>query len=559
MKHLKYYLLVAVVALSIVGCRKTIEVSFENVPQELEAQGGTIELALKSNGEWVIGSTVDWIAIEPMSGNGDATLTLTALANTTGELRSAQITATTKDNTAVMNVTQKAEENYYLIVTPEEIVCGEEGGEFTVVVSSNVEWNVFAPDWISCSVAGGSNDSTIILTVSPMGDGLEESRMGDVFFGRSLVSTGANSVTDKIHVVQTADPILGIELTPNDLHFECMGETKTVFVSTEDSWTATAEDDWVTLSQAQGQGDAEISVSVNENPVFVDRRSIVHFTTAGGVQTALIIRQSAAIDPHFLEVSPLAFEFGKEGGEQEITIGCDTDWLFFIDCDWLSLSQLSGTGNTRVVLTAEQNELNEPRSTEFAIKSDGLFYELTVNQAAGDAPLVTYFDPDSLFVMYSGGIQHVQLNSNVSWQLQTSDWISMISPASGEGNASFDIIVNSHSDPEDRIGYVRAIHDGQVKATLVVVQEGKPDILETDVTSIDVRPEGGDFVVHVTANQSWTTKVNTEWMQCVPVGGFNNGSFTIRVESMPSTEPRTGQIKVVGSMGSVVVITVNQH
>ncbi len=559
MKHLKYYLLVAVVALSIVGCRKTIEVSFENVPQELEAQGGTIELALKSNGEWVIGSTVDWIAIEPMSGNGDATLTLTALANTTGELRSAQITATTKDNTAVMNVTQKAEENYYLIVTPEEIVCGEEGGEFTVVVSSNVEWNVFAPDWISCSVAGGSNDSTILLTVSPMGDGLEESRMGDVFFGRSLVSTGANSVTDKIHVVQTADPILGIELTPNDLHFECMGETKTVFVSTEDSWTATAEDDWVTLSQAQGQGDAEISVSVNENPVFVDRRSIVHFTTAGGVQTALIIRQSAAIDPHFLEVSPLAFEFGKEGGEQEITIGCDTDWLFFIDCDWLSLSQLSGTGNTRVVLTAEQNELNEPRSTEFAIKSDGLFYELTVNQAAGDAPLVTYFDPDSLFVMYSGGIQHVQLNSNVSWQLQTSDWISMISPASGEGNASFDIIVNSHSDPEDRIGYVRAIHDGQVKATLVVVQEGKPDILETDVTSIDVRPEGGDFVVHVTANQSWTTKVNTEWMQCVPVGGFNNGSFTIRVESMPSTEPRTGQIKVVGSMGSVVVITVNQH
>ena len=559
MKHLKYYLLVAVVALSIVGCRKTIEVSFENVPQELEAQGGTIELALKSNGEWVIGSTVDWIAIEPMSGNGDATLTLTALANTTGELRSAQITATTKDNTAVMNVTQKAEENYYLIVTPEEIVCGEEGGEFTVVVSSNVEWNVFAPDWISCSVAGGSNDSTILLTVSPMGDGLEESRMGDVFFGRSLVSTGANSVTDKIHVVQTADPILGIELTPNDLHFECMGETKTVFVSTEDSWTATAEDDWVTLSQAQGQGDAEISVSVNENPVFVDRRSIVHFTTAGGVQTALIIRQSAAIDPHFLEVSPLAFEFGKEGGEQEITIGCDTDWLFFIDCDWLSLSQLSGTGNTRVVLTAEQNELNEPRSTEFAIKSDGLFYELTVNQAAGDAPLVTYFAPDSLFVMYSGGIQHVQLNSNVSWQLQTSDWISMISPASGEGNASFDIIVNSHSDPEDRIGYVRAIHDGQVKATLVVVQEGKPDILETDVTSIDVRPEGGDFVVHVTANQSWTTKVNTEWMQCVPVGGFNNGSFTIRVESMPSIEPRTGQIKVVGSMGSVVVITVNQH
>ena len=329
-------------------------------------------------------------------------------------------------------------------------------------------------------------------------------------------------------------------------------------MTTEDSWTATVEEDWVALSQTEGQGDAEIRVTVGENPVYVNRRTLVHFETIGGVRTELIIRQEAASDPHFLEVSPLEFEFGKEGGEREITIGCDTSWLIVLECDWLSLSQLSGTGNATVILTAEQNEIGEPRSMEFVIKSLSLSHEFTVSQAAGDIPVEVEFSPDSLFVSYLGGVQHVQLNANISWQLRASSWITLTT-TSGEGDASFDIIVDNNIAPDDRIGFVNVIHGGQVKATLVIVQEGKPNILETDATYIDVRPEGGDIVVHVTANQSWVVKINTDWIRCVPLSGVNNGSFTISVDPLPSNEPRIGQIKVVGSLGPVVLITVDQH
>ena len=138
MKQFKYYLLVAAVALSIFGCQKEIEVSFEKTTQELDAQGGSVEMKLKSNGEWTINPTEDWITVSPMSGNGDATLTITAEANATQENRSAEITATTKDKTATLVVSQEAME-YYLVVTPKEIQCGSEGGDFTVTVSSNIE------------------------------------------------------------------------------------------------------------------------------------------------------------------------------------------------------------------------------------------------------------------------------------------------------------------------------------------------------------------------------------------------------------------------------------
>ena len=129
MKRLSYLLFVAAVVMAFVGCRKPVEVSFDTTTQEIDAQGGSIELALKSNGEWIINPTAEWIAISPMSGKGDATLTLTAEANTTGEDRSTQIKATTKDNTATLMVTQGAvvqppQPQYYLNVSPKVFRCG---------------------------------------------------------------------------------------------------------------------------------------------------------------------------------------------------------------------------------------------------------------------------------------------------------------------------------------------------------------------------------------------------------------------------------------------------
>ena len=551
MKQLKCFLIVAVVALIVMGCQKTVEVSFENTTQEIDAQGGSIELALKSNGDWTIEPTVEWMTINPMSGKGDATLTLTAEANTTGESRTAEVKATTKDNTATLTLTQGAAEEY-VNVTPKEILCGSEGGEFVVELSTTVDWTVSAPEWIVCTPNEGSGDASIILRVNPVDGDFSGDREAEVLFGDLNIS-------DKIHVVQTVDPVLGIEITPNNLNFVCTGETKTVSVTTEDSWTASANVDWVTLSQTEGQGDAEISVTVAENPIYIDRAAIVRFSTAGGVNVVLTIIQEATPDPHFLEVSPLVFEFGKEGGERSLTIGCDTDWGIDMDCPWLSISQLTGTGNATVVLTANQNELNEPRSYEFHIKSGELNYEITVRQAAGDAPLVAVFDSDTLFVTYTGGMQHVQLTSNTTWLLQASEWIGLLTVSSGDGDASFDILVDNNLDPDDRVGFVKAVHAGQVLATLVVVQEGKPNILETDYTEVDVRPEGGDYVIQVTANQKWTVATNEEWIRCNPQSGFGNGSFTITVDALPSPRPRTGYIKVSGSTGAQVTITVNQH
>ena len=106
---------------------------------------------------------------------------------------------------------------------------------------------------------------------------------------------------------------------------------------------------------------------------------------------------------------------------------------------------------------------------------------------------------------------------------------------------------------------MNAIHNGEVISALVIVQEGKTNDLETDITELDVRPEGGEFEIQVTANQAWTVHADVDWLHCNPSSGFGNGSFTITVDVLSSPRPREGHIKVVGDAGSEVVIIVNQH
>ena len=554
MKKLNYLLFVTVVALAFVGCRKTAEVSFTIPTQEMDAQGGSIETMLKSNGEWTINSTAEWIIVSPMSGKGDATLTLTAEANTTGEDRATTITATTKDNTASLIVMQEAvaqPQQYYLTVTPRTIHCGSDGGEFTVEVSSNIDWTVTTPQWITCLMEEGSNDETVTLIVSPIDGEFSETRVGEVRFGSSLAY-------NIVYVVQRVGPVMGIDVTPKNLDFISAGETKTVTVTTEDAWTASLEVDWVTLGQVEGQGDAEISVTLTENPNHEERQTIVTFNTVGGIQAMLGIWQEASPDSHFLEVSPLEFQFGKEGGQRDIVVGCDTEWEFALSDDWLSLSQSSGEGNATVVLTAAPNLLTESRTSRFYLKSGDLSYELNAIQAPGDSPLVVDFNTDTLFFAYTGGLQPLSLTSNTSWQLQVSEWISLLTN-SGQGDASFDIIVDGNQSPQGRIGFVNAVHNGQVLATVIVVQEGKPNILETDITDLEVRPEGGSYDIQVTANQSWTVNTDVEWLQFEPQSGFGNKILTITVDPLVGVRPRTGHVKVSGETGNQVTITVNQH
>lgn len=555
MNKLKIFMFVAVLALAATGCRKTIEVSFVDDTFEIGAQGGVLEAQVVSNGSWNVCGYPNWITVSPESGTGNATLTLTVLPNEESEIRVGTVDVASKDISALITVTQDFEpvdDDVYLTISPDSYECGEAGGEFNVTVLSNDSWSVTGmPDWIICSATSGSGDTTFTVTVHALYGEVSSAREANLVIGNEQIQK-------TLHVVQNLDPQISISVEPEVLEMPSEGGFGSLAVMCEGAWMASATEDWVTLDKTEGEGDSELMVTVSENPNLTPRQALVELVSSTGANALVSVRQLAAPDPHFLEVSPLDFFFGKEGGTQEITIGCDTQWKVDLVSGWLSISETIGTGNATLLLTAEPNSFNEPRVAEFVISSEGLDKQLRVTQEAGDEIMMATFVPDTISASYTGGVYHLEITSNTSWQLVASSWISLMT-TSGEGDASFDILVDNNSAEFARMGFVRAIHEEQVLAQAVIAQEGKPNILETDVTEIDARPEGGEYVVHVTANQSWEVTYNVDWISCTPVSGFANGEFTISVAPMPNARPRTGRLKLTGSTGAEIILTVNQH
>lgn len=552
MNKLRIFMFVAALALAATGCRKTVEISFVENTFEIGAQGGVLEAYLESNGSWNICGAPDWITVSPESGTGNTTLTLTVLPNEGSEIRIGTVDAATKDISALITVTQDFEVGAYLTISPDYYECGEAGGEFDVTVSSNDSWTVSdLPDWIMCSMTSGSGDTTITVTVHAINGEASSGREANLVIGNEQIQK-------TLHVVQNLDPQISISVEPEVLEMPCEGGSASLAVTCEGAWTAFATANWITLDKTEGEGDSELIVTVTENPNLTPRIANVVLASSTGANAFVSVRQEASPAPHFLEVSPIDFFFSKEGGTQEITIGCDTQWKVDLSSDWLAVSEMIGTGNAIISLIAEPNSFFNPRSAEFFITSEGLEKRLIVTQEAGDEVMFADFVPDTVFASYTGGVYHLELTSNVGWQLESSDWISLMT-TSGEGDASIDIIVDYNSAEFGRMGVVRAVKDEHVLGKAVIAQEGKPNILETDITEIDARPEGGEYVVHVTANQSWEVACNVDWISCTPESGFANGEFTISVTPMSSAQPRTGRLKLRGSTGVEIIITVNQH
>ena len=431
-----------------------------------------------------------------------------------------------------------------------------EGATVEVSLTSNGDWSVDThPEWLSVSPASGKGDATLSLT-APAYEG-EEARSGEV-----RVTTKDNSAT--LTVTQEPLPVVityYITVNPTDLQADSEGGTYEVTVSSNDEWTVSTTAEWVHCEPASGNGDATVTLTVDPNQGDVSERGAeVTFLTLSDESASLQIVQEGSIpEPHFLVVSPTGFGFAKEGGNAEVTISCDTDWTVDLECEWASLSANSGTGNGTLTLTVDPNPIGMPRSIEFKVISEPLSQVITVSQEAGDEPLVVTFEPDTLFPTYEGGFQHLDLFSNTSWQLETtSGWITLLT-TSGYGDASFNIVVDGNNNPEGRTGYINARHNGQLLGTIVVAQEGKPDTFETDITEISAGTEGGEFTIHLTSYQSWTLNCGEDWITCRPDSGLGSSDILVVVQPSGSPRPRTGHIKIVGSTGAAIVVTVEQN
>lgn len=551
MKRLHLFLFVAALSCFVMGCRKPVEVSFGVDSKTIAAEGGSCTVALKSNGDWTVSTTAEWFTVSPTSGNGDATLTIEVQPNTSDQVRSQEIIASTKDNTASLSIEQEGTDKYITLM-PSSMLGDWEGGSFQVIVHANIAWTVTTlPEWVECSKLEGNGDDTLWMTMNPF---LEPGhREADVTFGDE-------NIYAQFHVKQTGTTEVQhfLNVTPNELHVANTGESITLFVSCDETWTTLLDGEWISLDKTEGEGNDIVVVTVAENPLYGARNTAIKFVSNSGLIVVVDIAQEASVDPHFLEVTPSTLYFGHEGGSQDVAIGCDVDWSVLFFDEWLSVSTMEGTGNGSVTITVEPNVLHETRVAALNVTSGNLSQRILVRQTPGEELLWAAVNPDSLFAPQPGAALSFAVTSNTDWVLSAPSWI-VLPQTYGSGDASIDMMVGANIAYSSRIGHVSVMHNGSELAHVVVVQEGVTPTLTADVEEIVFTREGGTQSFNLTANTSWTiTNTATDWLYCEPLTGNGDSVVLLKADPMTGTQERETVLVIRGSMGQVINVTVRQ-
>ena len=551
MKNIRHLLFVMIV-LTLVGCNKDVNVKLSKINQEFEAVGGTAEINLESNGAWQVNGCPDWLSISPMSGEGNATLSVTCAANTNSQERTAEIKVSTKNNEAALVVKQAFVEGNFITFSPEAIDCDFQGGEFQIAVEANCDWSVGTlPNWIHCEPMSGSHSANVMLTVGQYTFSSDGNREYNIDFM-------AGEEHYYLHVSQANDEEYHVVVTPNSVDFGAEGGSQTVVLQSITSWTAEGLADWISITPSSGEGNGEIAVSVQPNPNFEARNSRIVITSSVGCVTSLTVIQEAAINPHYLTINPTTLAFPYTESSLDLLISTDSLWSISSNEAWLSFSSQSGVGESTITVTASEHTLMGVRRAEIEVVSGSLQQTVFVTQESGYSEPILGINPNHLQISCEHESVLVSISANVDWDLHYSaGWIG-VNQEHGVGDAEVQIDAKPNFGEEPRTCMVYLYHQEVVYDTLVIEQDARVYYVEPNVTELNATNQGDTFLIVVSANQDWLAVPNCGWVHVEPEHGSGDGSFRIVVDANNTPMSRTAEVRLSGSVSGVATIQINQ-
>lgn len=390
-----------------------IQFSVSNTSFSYPSSGGEKVFTVNTNAHWIFsyagtqgGDLPDWLSLSPSEGVGTTEVTLKAARNPNDTSRSTTLVLRPSAVNApvTLSVTQEALE---FEVTGDALNFGSKGGSMPLQITTNSEW-VAAVDptyWFSVTPSSGTGSGTITVTATPNTD-------KDTRHGKLTVFCG-----DVFHEFDIVQQGTWLDISSDMLHFTSRGGSETLSVSTDKSWTATADEDWITLSPSEGKGDVALTVTAADNPSVDSRLSFFTLTTSDGMTVSAFVEQ----DARYLTVETERVTFGNAGGNQTVNLSTDGTYEVTSDASWLSFSKYAGS----FIITAAENTTTEAREADVTVSLSGLTkgkLERTVHVIQTDngggfekKPYLTFEAIESAaFKMTDNSLQY-SLNDGLTW------------------------------------------------------------------------------------------------------------------------------------------------
>jgi hypothetical protein len=223
--------------------------------------------------------------------------------------------------------------------------------------------------------------------------------VGPTFYG---IKTAAK-VTAIGETVTTYTPTLGTNTLTVSTNIVSLpaeaNNNKTVDVRSNIAWKATSNQAWLTLSSTADSANKTITLIAEDNIVIAPRTATV--TVSGnGVVSQLITVVQRGVGP-MLNISTNTISIpAPANNSKSFNVISNTKWNAVCNQTWLTLSSLSGTGDTSITLIAQANPDSTMRTATITVSATGASSQIVnaVQEAKASMSEVSNLDEHELTV-----------------------------------------------------------------------------------------------------------------------------------------------------------------
>jgi hypothetical protein len=364
-------------------------------------ESSTASFGIISNTTWNVSSDQSWLSFNHSTGTGNGSVTITSQANLTIIQRTATITVSATGATSkTITVTQAAGDATLSVSSTALNVAATGGSTATLAITSNTSWTIISDQsWVSANPATGNGNSTIIFTAE---------NNPNIEKRTATITINAPGIPAKTVTISQESGSVILTLSTYSSTLEAVeGSSSTVTVTSNTSWNIVTSPDWLNITPASGTGNSLVTITAEINNTTAERSDSVIFTTPEGTIRILSVIQEAGSAK--ISVSETNLNIGGTANSSAtFEISSNTTWTISSNQDWLTVSPVSGTGDTTITLIAEANTSKSERTAIVTISATGTDSKtISVTQSAitgfkmiTDQDVLIYPNPftDGIFV-----------------------------------------------------------------------------------------------------------------------------------------------------------------
>jgi hypothetical protein len=300
------------------------------------------------------------------------------------------------------------------------------------------------------------------------------------------------------------------------------------------AWSASANCNWVTITNPSGTGSSAINYTVTANSTIASRTC--NITINGQVHT---ITQSAAACTYALNAN--AQSFNATGGNSSFNLttldGCA--WSASANCNWVTISNPSGTGSNTINYTVGVNSTTASRTCNITV--NGQVH--TVTQSAASCTYALSANIQNLTAVGGNGAFNLTTMDGCTWSASADcNWVTVTNASgTGSGTINYTVAVN----PTILSRTCKIAVNGQ---NYTITQSGTACTYSISSNTQSFAAAGGNGTFNLTtlSGCAWSAAADCNWVTLANTSGSNTSTLSYIVLVNTSTASRTCTITVNG-------------